>query len=190
MKFYNEDEIEAIVEMGLRNPKTAPYAQYLRDWVHLVNTNSDGWAYWKKGAQVGIALADLIILAQKSEVFEVTWKQRIASIERVALAQLKYGNKMPTPVLKLPGKIAVPIVSVWPECEPCRESLDQSMPAIYLAPASSDQGKTVIWVRLCAAHAEGYYDDTDWLGKPAMFQLHGVELHPDLERAILEGKHS
>jgi hypothetical protein len=58
--FYNEWEVQSIVERTASNAQLRPYAHFLRDWVEIVNSNSDGWAYWSGGWKAAQKLAELL----------------------------------------------------------------------------------------------------------------------------------
>lgn len=49
-----------------------------------------------------------------------------------------------------------------PYCCICRHNDGALVPAEFLAPQSVDQGVTVEWVLICAAHADGWYEGADW----------------------------
>lgn len=49
--WMNEDEIDRALAITREHaPQFAPYAQFLSDWRDTVNSNSDGWPFWKAGA--------------------------------------------------------------------------------------------------------------------------------------------
>lgn len=97
----NQWEIEDLVNRVLsRNDANAKYARYLRDWVRIVNSNSDGWAYWVAGRKAGEKLADLLkITLDNKPVSTGDWNRAIGGIKRVATAQLKHHNNIPVPEL-------------------------------------------------------------------------------------------
>lgn len=59
--WLNEHEIDdAYDTLSAHAPEAAPYARYLRDWKDVVNSNSDGWAYWKSGSRPADGLGTLV----------------------------------------------------------------------------------------------------------------------------------
>ena len=59
--FMNEYEIqEALDIVKSHAPEIAPYAQYLHDWVGVINQNSDGWPYWRAGRAAADKLGDAV----------------------------------------------------------------------------------------------------------------------------------
>lgn len=57
----NESDIDRAVEILDRHaPAIGPYAHYLSDWRHVVNSNSDGWPYWRAGTRCTDTLAKLL----------------------------------------------------------------------------------------------------------------------------------
>jgi hypothetical protein len=64
MNEYEVDRAKATIDE--RAPEIAPYAQYLRDWVDVVNSNSDGWPYWKAGSRCAGKLQELLERAVKA----------------------------------------------------------------------------------------------------------------------------
>ena len=59
----NEYEIEEIGLGVLRIERLQPWYLVLLQWVNIVNTHSDGWAYWKVGSNAGEMLGDLLARA-------------------------------------------------------------------------------------------------------------------------------
>lgn len=49
-----------------------------------------------------------------------------------------------------------------PRCSICWENWGRSQPAHYLAAQSSNQGKTVVWVKICAVHRMDWNAGGDW----------------------------
>lgn len=65
--WMNEYEIDRSLSILEQNaPEIAPYAKYLSDWRHVVNSNSDGWAFWKAGASCASKLSALVSQAVDS----------------------------------------------------------------------------------------------------------------------------
>lgn len=61
MTWMNEGEIERIVDLSRRSaPEVYPFAVYLKDWVDIVNANSDGWHSWKGGSSCASRLMTLL----------------------------------------------------------------------------------------------------------------------------------
>ena len=58
--FYNEWDIQELVERARAIPALRPYASYLSQWVEIVNSNTDGWAYWKGGHRAANKLVTLL----------------------------------------------------------------------------------------------------------------------------------
>lgn len=57
--WMNESEIDDALDIVGRNkPRFLPYVKFLSDWRHIVNQNSDGWPYWKAGAQTAVRLME------------------------------------------------------------------------------------------------------------------------------------
>lgn len=57
----NEYDIDEILDITRHDyPEIEPYAQFLYDWKEAVNSNSDGWPYWKAGRNAADKLADLL----------------------------------------------------------------------------------------------------------------------------------
>lgn len=57
----NESEIDRAVELiGSMAPEYLPYAEYLSDWRHTVNANSDGWPYWTAASRAATRLQEYI----------------------------------------------------------------------------------------------------------------------------------
>lgn len=57
----NEHEIDRLTDiLGREAPEVAPYARYLSAWVGIVNSNSDGWAYWRAGSNCARKLSELL----------------------------------------------------------------------------------------------------------------------------------
>lgn len=58
----NEWEISEICEDILRNgdKRLSAYALILAGWVNAVNSNSDGWPYWKASSRAADKLSDLL----------------------------------------------------------------------------------------------------------------------------------
>ena len=49
-----------------------------------------------------------------------------------------------------------------PKCVFCRQNLGVEQDATLLAAQSSDRGQTVKWVAVCADHADGWTEGSDW----------------------------
>lgn len=62
MTWLNESEIDQMLERLAYYPyqEFLPYAQYLSDWRHTINANSDGWCYWKIASRSAGKLQTLI----------------------------------------------------------------------------------------------------------------------------------
>jgi hypothetical protein len=59
--FMNEYEVDEVLDITRnRHPELEPYAQFLYDWKETINTNSDGWAYWKAGRGAADKLVNLL----------------------------------------------------------------------------------------------------------------------------------
>lgn len=57
----NEHDIDMALEtIRERAPHVAHFAKYLSDWKDTVNSNSDGWAYWRAGSAAADKLATLV----------------------------------------------------------------------------------------------------------------------------------
>lgn len=57
----NEHDIDhALDVLRERAPEAAPFAKYLSDWKDTINSNSDGWAYWKAGRGAADKLSVLV----------------------------------------------------------------------------------------------------------------------------------
>lgn len=100
-RFYNEMDVEELCRKAARIPEVAPYARYLAAWVEVVNSNSDGWPYWRTGSAAGCKLAALIEAAlQGGEVTQAQYGRAIGGIKAVATRQqVKHGSAMQAPVL-------------------------------------------------------------------------------------------
>ena len=62
--WMNEHDIDDMVDLTAQHaPQFERYARYLADWKDVVNSNSDGWPYWKAGsacaAKLSAALQDV-----------------------------------------------------------------------------------------------------------------------------------
>lgn len=59
--FMNEYEIQESLDIVKNHaPDIVPYAQYLQDWVDIINQNSDGWAFWRAGRAAGDKLGNAV----------------------------------------------------------------------------------------------------------------------------------
>lgn len=56
----NEGEIDQALDLVNEAPEYRRYVEYLSDWRHVINANSDGWCYWKIGSRCARKLEDLI----------------------------------------------------------------------------------------------------------------------------------
>ncbi len=96
--YRNEYDIEELCSRARHYDGLAPYAQYLLDWVRLVNANSDGWSYWTAGRAAGNKLADLLFEAINGGVVSTAkWNTAIGGIKTAATRQLRHGNDIPVP---------------------------------------------------------------------------------------------
>jgi hypothetical protein len=59
MPTMNEGEIDQALYLIDAAPEYRRYVQYLKDWVEIVNHNSDGWAYWRIASRAANRLQDL-----------------------------------------------------------------------------------------------------------------------------------
>lgn len=59
-----------------------------------------------------------------------------------------------------------------PVCESCADN-GELTPATKMVPSSPDQGKTVAFSPVCAAHAAGWWDGADWDGRHLETPLSG-----------------
>lgn len=101
-QFFNECEIEDLCERAARLPEVAPFARYLTAWVGIVNSNSDGWPYWRAGREAGCKLAALISAALGGAVVTRAQLTRaVGGIKAAASRQLRHGYTMPTPAVQL-----------------------------------------------------------------------------------------
>ena len=97
----NIHEIRSFMDVVEVSAEVWPYLQYLQDWVDIVQANSDGWAYWTAGRDVGVQLAHLLRESARGvNVAQSVWDRAIHDIEAVAKAQEKHGNTVPFPVLR------------------------------------------------------------------------------------------
>lgn len=55
-------------------------------------------------------------------------------------------------------------------CECCADN-GERVPATWVAPSSTNAGKTVDFSPICDAHAEGWWDGADWDGRHLMQRL-------------------
>lgn len=49
--FFNEYEIQEMAHRAQTNPELAPFGKIALRYVEIVNSNSDGWAYWKAASK-------------------------------------------------------------------------------------------------------------------------------------------
>jgi hypothetical protein len=56
--FMNEFDIDnTIASLEKMGSPLAPYARYLGSWRDVINSNSDGWPFWKVGHQAASKLS-------------------------------------------------------------------------------------------------------------------------------------
>jgi hypothetical protein len=76
-------------------------------------------------------------------------------------------------------------------CECCADN-GERVPATWVAPSSTDAGKTVDFSPICDAHANGWWDGADWDGRHLMQKLEQPEkrvwmlLSPEERLAVQE----
>lgn len=51
------------------------------------------------------------------------------------------------------------------KCIPCQENRGIIKPAYFLAPQSTDQGKTQTQIPVCGSCYKDWWDGSDWVGK-------------------------
>jgi hypothetical protein len=57
----NEYEIDEAIDLLTRvDSPLAPYARYLGSWRDIINSNSDGWPYWKVGHHAANRLSEML----------------------------------------------------------------------------------------------------------------------------------
>lgn len=82
----NEYEIERAVErLQISAPDVAHYAGFLKNWVDIVNENSDGWPYWKAAGSSAVKLMKLVQDAERGSVApEADFKKALTPIKSLA----------------------------------------------------------------------------------------------------------
>jgi len=60
MLFMNESEIDMYRERYSHHPVLGKATKILSEFRHLVNENSDGWAYWRAPLKAAVKLMNLI----------------------------------------------------------------------------------------------------------------------------------
>lgn len=102
--WMNEYDVQNALRMiEMRRPEYKPYADYLAQWIEIVNDNSDGWPYWKAAGQSAKKLMDLLqivvgsIRRGTSEGLpdEQEFKRALAPIKSLATRK-----NLPAPVLR------------------------------------------------------------------------------------------
>jgi hypothetical protein len=56
----NESEISEAIGLVSAAPEYRPYVEYLNEWKNIVNSNSDGWVYWKIAGRAANKLQQLV----------------------------------------------------------------------------------------------------------------------------------
>jgi len=79
MFFLNEAEIDMYLERHERHPVLRKATKLLSEFRHLVNNNSDGWAYW--GPPVRAAKKLMQLISNRAEVTEADLKKAITPIK-------------------------------------------------------------------------------------------------------------
>ena len=89
----NEYDIDNVLMLAMRHKSPLePYARYLRDWVYIVNQNSDGWAHWSGGFKAAnklCALLDRYGAIQNGYSIARNWVMPTPEDCRKALAPIK-----------------------------------------------------------------------------------------------------
>ena len=49
--FFNESQIQEMAHRAQSNPELAPFGKIALRYVEIVNSNSDGWPYWKAASK-------------------------------------------------------------------------------------------------------------------------------------------
>jgi hypothetical protein len=101
----NEYDVDEILDITQRQfPQFEPYAQFLHDWKETINSNSDGWAYWKAGRGAADKLAGLLDQVKMSMFgrgelpTEAQLRKALTPIRSAATR-----HNLPVPELREPG---------------------------------------------------------------------------------------
>lgn len=101
----NEHDVDDILELTQRQfPEFERYAQYLVEWKDTINSNSDGWAYWKSGRGAADKLAGLLDQVKMSAFGRAelpTEDQLKKALTPIKAAATRHG--LPAPELQEPS---------------------------------------------------------------------------------------
>jgi hypothetical protein len=170
MRFFNEQEVEILAErVRQRLPQLTPYAQYVEDWVTVVNNNSDGWAFWIRGHNAALSLLECLSLALDGKsVTSKEWTRAVADIKSCATRRklrapllmggivLKHrppGNRNPAPSGSIDRLVMETAVAI-------RHRLNVTpamLPSGDVAPDPADSGEPGSFLVLLSANEE--HDD-------------------------------
>lgn len=56
---YNEMDVQDARD-NARGTDLKPYAEFLYQWMEIINSNSDGWPYWDKGRKAADTLVEAL----------------------------------------------------------------------------------------------------------------------------------
>lgn len=101
----NEYDVDEILDLTQRQfPQYERYAQFLADWKDTVNSNSDGWAYWKAGRGAADNLSSLLNQVKMSMFGRAelpTEDQLIKALAPIKAAATRHN--LPAPELQEPS---------------------------------------------------------------------------------------